>query len=430
MKKATKAKTPSGVHKFEERLKPFLQTNPESTLQAVTYPIKGFAITEPWGDRSVEIFLPVQPDQLITALNNVFLPERFTAIWHTDSKLFEIIFTVYVVEKGIADRSFSIEHRGRTYECSFGDASDRLLLLFAEHYYAVHTTTTDYRNLDPFSDYVLGKKRVRGFKPIPNARPLCFWIKGISDWNTDLVLDLARHLNFYMAYYDTESPQILIHATPAEEIAMQPDTRFREGEFPLQIQLRRPIEENLLIFWQAAREGDPIQAFLNYFLILEYASFFYIKEDVKRAVKKHLSAPHATSNIDALTEQMLADLTQDQLDTHQKMDGLLARCVEPRLVWREMEKNRDYFSTLQTFDGGFTIEATLSKDATEKTFSSTFVTTFGAKIRSIRNAIAHGKEQRSLASIVPTTSNFSKLEPWVSAIAVASREVMIYRVLD
>jgi hypothetical protein len=412
-----------------QRLQRFLEANPESALEEVTYPIQGFAITEPWGDRSIEIFLPARPDPLISALNNVFLPERFTAIWHTDSKLFEIIYTVYEVEKEIANRSFSIEHKGRTYECFFRDASERLLL-FAEHYYAVGTTTTDYRNLDPFSDYVLGKKRVRGFKPIPSARPLCFWIKGIPDWNTDLVLDLARHLNFYMAYYDTDSPQILIHATPAEEIAMQPDTRFREGKFPPQIQLRRPIEENLLIFWQAAREGDPIQAFLNYFLILEYASFFYVKEDVKRAVKRHLSAPHATANIDALTEQMLVDLSQDQLEPHQKMDGLLSRCVEPVLVWREMSKNRDYFSTAQTFEGGFSVEPTLSKDATEKTFSSNFVTTFGAKIRSIRNAIAHGKEQRSLTSIVPTTSNFSKLEPWVSAIAVAAREVMIYRVLD
>ncbi len=110
VKKTTKAKTPSVVHKLEERVRPFLQTNPKSTLEAVTYPIEGFAITEPWGDRSVEIFLPAQPDQLIAALNNVFLPERFTAIWHTDSKLFEIIFTVYEVQKGIADRSFSIEH--------------------------------------------------------------------------------------------------------------------------------------------------------------------------------------------------------------------------------------------------------------------------------------------------------------------------------
>jgi hypothetical protein len=411
----------------KQQLAAFCANNPQSSIEAVRFPMKGIGVTKPGGDQSIQLFLPSKANDLIDALNNIYLPEKFSGIWHLDSKLFEVIFTVYEVEKEVSERSFEVKHRARSYDCYFGDASPRLLLL-AEHYYAVGPATTDYRNLDSFSDFVMSKKNVRGFPTIRNARPLCFWIKGIQAWDTDLVLDLARHLNFYMAYYDVHSPQVLVHSTTSEELAIQPEPRYREGGFPKQITIR-PIQDNLLSFWRAATEGDSIQAFLNNYLVVEYAAFFYVGDNIKRSLRKFLSAPNATDNVEALTEQVLEAVGEDKMEPYQKFDNVLQRCVDAALVWRELESNRDFFSGPVQFDGGFSLEPILTKTMTEKDFAVSFATVFGSKVRSIRNALAHGKEQRTMATITPTTENFRKLEPWVRPLAVAAREVMIYRTL-
>jgi hypothetical protein len=411
------------LERLRKRLAPFLANNQQSSVAPTIFPQPGVMVKSPWGDSSIIIFLPPKPDPLIEALNNVHLPERFTGIWHLDTKEFEIIFTVY--RQDVADRVFTVKHRNRTYECAFKDSSSRLLL-FAEYYFSGGSTTTNYRNLDPFSDYVLGEQGVSGFHKIPNARPLSFWIKGIPEWNTDEVLDLAAHLNFYMAYYDAHSPQILVHSTFAEELAMQPETRFREGLFPGLITIK-PIAESLLSFWVAAKEGDPIQAFLNNYLILEFSAFFYVSEDVKRSVRKCLAAPNALDNLDVLTEHVLEAVGEDKMESVQKLETLLMRCVSPDLIWRELEKNRDFFSSQIKFDGGVVLDPILTKTLTLKDFSVNFATIFGTKIRQIRNALSHGKEQRTLASITPTTANFAKLEMWVPPIAVAAREVMVFK---
>jgi len=188
-----------------KRLAPFIKNNAVSKVEKPSLPFGVVAVKSPWGDTSIEIVLPSKAkdlNALIEALNNVVLPERFTALWHVDTQKLEFIYTTYPTHE--ADRSFVFKHRGSTYECTFGDSSNRLLLI-AEAYYGVGPTSTDYRNLDTFSDYALSKKGRTGYERIPNARPLSFWINGLKKWDTDKMLDLALHLNFYMSYYDPDS---------------------------------------------------------------------------------------------------------------------------------------------------------------------------------------------------------------------------------
>jgi hypothetical protein len=418
-----KPKRATRLQSLQKRLGPFLRNNPASKIGQYAFG-DAVAVKSPWGDTSIELVFPDSDDALVEALNNLLLPERFTAIWHLDQENFEIIYSVYPTSE--ADRTFAFKHRDRTYECAFADSSERLLLL-AEHFYPVGPTTTDFRNLGGFSDYVLAKKGVKGMAKIPDARPLSFWIKGLK-WDADAVLDLANHINFYMAYYDTESAQILIHSPASETTAMQPQTRFRDGNFPTTIKARS-IEENLLHFWRASNESsDPIRNYINNYLILEYAAFFYIDDSVKRNVQKCLAAPNATANFETLTRRVL-EAIGEKLPEVQRVQHLLKNCVEPRLIWREIEKNLDYFSKPHKFDGGYTSEPLVAKGATEEAFSTNWDITFEAKIRSIRNALSHGKEVRTLSTISPTTRNFELLEPWVPLVAVAAREVMVYRII-
>jgi hypothetical protein len=56
-------------------------------------------------------------DALIDALNNVRLPERYTAIWHGDSETFEVIYTAFPLPltADVASRAFTFKHKGFTY---------------------------------------------------------------------------------------------------------------------------------------------------------------------------------------------------------------------------------------------------------------------------------------------------------------------------
>ncbi|HTT76463.1 MAG TPA: hypothetical protein VMF50_10845 [Candidatus Binataceae bacterium] len=407
----------------KNRLAAFLANNQVSTVeivQIVTETAGVVAVKAPWGDRSMAI--QISGDDLVDALNNLQLPERYTAIWHIDSKLLEVIFTAYPIPPEIARRAFTFKHNGRCCECSFGDSSERLLLI-AANFWPIGPSTTAFRNLPTFRNYLQARKHKR---EIPGSRAISFWIRGLQ-WDDDVVLDLINHLNFYMVYYDALSPQILIHSPKSE--AIQPQTRFRDGVFPQSIN-SKPIQENLLQFWSASNEGDPIRRFLNSYLIIESAAFFYISEEVRRTVKKAVLSPNAADNIEALTDRVLEAVSADKLYLNQKIEALLERCVDPNLIWREFEKNFAFFCETIKFDGGFILKPIVTNTTDAASFgaeAAKWHIGFEKNITSIRNALSHGKEQRSSATITPTAANFARLRCWLSPIAVAAREVMVYR---
>jgi hypothetical protein len=417
----------SALQLATERLAVFSANNPASTIEIIKIGTRTVAVKAPWGDQSMAILIPAtDSDALIDALNNVRLPERYTAIWHGDSETFEVIYTAFPLPltADVASRAFTFKHKGFTYECRFGGSSTRVLLI-AEHFRPIAPPTASFRNLLTFQLFVRAGKRAEGNVEIPGARALSFWIKGLK-WDDDAVLDLVTHLNFYMAYYDTQSPQILVHSPSSEAAAIQPRTRFRDGVFPQQI-TARPIQENLLHFWNASNEGDPIRCFLNNYLIIESAAFFYIGDEIKRTVKKTLLAPNATESMDLLTERILEAVSEDKLDLNQKIEALLRRCVDSGLIWREFEKNLAFFCETIRFDGGFVLDPIATKATNATLFAVGWSNAFEKNIRSIRNALSHGKEQRTLATITPTAANFERLRLWLPPIAVAAREVMVYR---
>jgi hypothetical protein len=409
----------------KERLAVFTANNPASRIEIIEITGKTVAVRAPWGDQSMAIQIPAtDSDALIDALNNVRLPERYTAIWHRDSEQFEIIYTAYPLHvTEVESRAFTFKHKDFTCECNFGDSSDRLLQI-AGNFWPIAPATAGFRNLPSFRNYLRMRKNDKA-NLMAGARALSFWIKGIK-WDDDPVLDLVTHLNFYMAYYDTRSPQILVHSPNSETVAIEPQTRFRDEAFP-QLITARPIQENLLHFWNASNEGDPIRCFLNNYLIIESAAFFYMSDEVKRAVKKTLMAPNATDHMDWLTERVLEAVSEDKLDINQKIEALLRRSVDSKLIWREFENNLSFFCETVKFDGGFVMEPIATKTTSATQFAVNWSSTFERHIRSIRNALSHGKEQRTLATITPTTANFARLQLWLAPIAVAAREVMVYR---
>lgn len=414
---------------ISDRLKPFLANNPNSRVVEIESPKKAIVIARPWGDSSLSIVIPPNFDALIEQLNNVSLPERFTAIWHKDNKLFEIIYTAYPFSstEDVVTRAFTFKHRGKTFECWFGSASERLLSI-AENFLPVGAPMVSFfRNLPSFQNYVFAEKNIDGFSKVPNSQPICFWIRGI-DWNDDAVLDLVRHLNFYMAYFDAQSPQIIIQSPTPEDVTEQAQSRFPTGSFPKSIN-SNPIDDALLHFWAASIVGDPVRRFLYNYQILEYGAFFFVEDQVKRTIRKYLTAPDAAENVEVVTQQMIGALGESKIAEVQKFENLLRACVDPKVIWRELERNLRHFAAPFVFEGGFTLQPFVKENWTVDDFSVAWLPAFSNALRLIRNALSHGREVKMATVITPTTANFRILQRWIGPIAAAAREVMVYRQL-
>jgi hypothetical protein len=108
------------------------------------------------------------------------------------------------------------------------------------------------------------------------------------------------------------------------------------------------------------------------------------------------------------------------------MEALLKEVVKPELIWREVEKNKDYFSSRIDFDGGFQLKPLISEKMTEEVFCSEWPTKFCSLARQIRNSLSHGKEQHMSAVIAPIAENFDSLQGWGEVMALAAGEVIVY----
>jgi len=421
------AATPLTVDQAKELLAPFLSANQVSKVIQVEEPERYIAVTSPWGDPSFHLRILAESDPLIGALNRIRLPERYTAIWHTDTDLFEIIYTASPQRfKDIPDRHFTFNFERCAYECFFGESSPELLLI-AGNYREISYSMTSFRNLYSFRDYQLAKKGVPGFELDPGAKPLSFWIKGVS-WDDNRVLALVNHLNFYMNYYDLVSPQILVHSPESRNQRVpQGQPRFAIGKFPESINALT-IDDNLLHLWQAAQRGDPMRRFVYCYQILEHACFFFVEDRVRREIQRALLSPHANEDIPALIEQLVEGLSSRRLNEEQRMLALFENSVDAKLIWEALEAERDFFQSEVKFEGGYSLEPFLKPTWTLETFKDdNVIRKLPGIFYGLRNALSHAKEQKSRGSILPITGNFQRLNPWAKLISIAAREVVLYR---
>jgi hypothetical protein len=393
---------------------PFLRGNPSAQILAPTMANCIAVIVDAWSDESVLIDVPPDHAALAEALNALLLPERFSAVWHSDTRQLEVIWTALPMPApwdDIPGRRFVFRFGGHEHVCEFGPSSVRLLKV-TEHFRPARGSSTNFRNLMQYR-----------FGPPDGRRPLSFWVSNI-DWSEDAVVDLANNLNFYLTYYDAMGPYIVIHSP--KEAAAVPRTRYITDSFPVDIEARE-IDDPLLILWLAARTGDNARRFLYYYRIIEFASFTYLEQKARTEVRRVIASPHARSDIAGITNELMEALQKAKLDDFQKGEALMKDTVRPALLWREIHQNLGAFSVPTDFDGGFRLDPLVPANATESQFEVKGVENFFRATRDLRNALSHGKDSRSAGAITPTARNFAKLHPWVSAISVAAAEVMLYR---
>jgi len=424
--KGTKAAAPESEKLKAARaaLAPFLRLNRYSRIEESGQKEKFRYVEAPWGDRSVALLIdygdkPInQP--VVDALNNLVLPERLTALYHKDTRDLEVIWTAYKLpdeDKDLANRKFTFRYAEADIICEFGRSSGRLLAL-ADRAMYLSVSETGFRNLQSFTSSLRKQE-----KDTRHGEPLSFYIRGI-DWREEETLQLIRHLNFYLRYYDLRSPYVLIHS-PKDQTAIKEKSRYIEGTFP-PVVMSRKLNQTLLQFWIAAYDQDVPTRFLLHYRILEFVASYHLQEDQRNAFKRVLSTPHILSDLDKTIDTLAGIIREDTRHDIVRFAKTFEELVDSDRIWKEICLNGEAFTKDLDLDGGFHLKALVANTKSKDAFGPKGMENVARYLRDIRNGLAHGGQAQSGRLILPTSRNFKKLVPWVHLIATAAGEVVLY----
>lgn len=410
----------------KRQLATFLKYNSSASIEEIGKGDKRLRLLRrPWGDASVAFIVAekdAEPDaELVKTLNKLLLPERLTAIYHRRRRSLEVLWTAYKLgpdDEEIASREFSFTLAGKTYECRFGKSSEELLVL-AKRSAFLSVSETGFRNLQSFASYIARRDK----DPARYGEPTSFHINGIS-WKEEEVLDLIRHVNFYLRYYDAKCPYIVVHP-PKDETGTSEKMRYVTGKFPTAI-TSRSLNQTLVSFWIATFDEDVPTSFLLHYRILEYVSSYYLQTEQRGALRKLLATPDIGSELDATIDALAGIVREEKGNEYARFLKMFEELVDSDKIWNQICAFPEAFTSELTLDGGFQLAPVVANTKSKDAFGPKGMENVARAFRNIRNGLAHGGEAQAGRLILPTSGNFRKLLPWVHLIEIAAGEVVLF----
>jgi hypothetical protein len=404
-------------------LKEFIINNPESEVNEEK---DAFIINKPWGDESIKLIINKNLTDFIKLLTTVRFPPGFTALWHKDTNDIEFIFTYLPENEPLRQRKFTFTFDSQTFQCEFSNASETLHEIICVAHPVFSNSGTDHRNLVSLGAL---KKSIEEEMPTDIAQSLIltsFYIRHATIEETNLA-ELATYMNFYMRYFDTVSPRIIIHDDPSGNAKPKklPSERFPFGEFPTEITCHS-LDSYLLTLWESALDTDSIRRFLNSYQILEYTSFYFIRDEIKRKIHQKLASPELVLKQDEICDEVLDLLSEDRSSDEQKISLIIQRVLDPCLLWKKIQPQISEFSQEINFDGGFTLPPFIKNDSTLEDFNLIWYPKLPDALKNLRNGLTHAREMRQSRCIAPTKGNEEKLRPWADLILDIGTQVILY----
>lgn len=415
------------LSEYRKKLKTFLFHNPWSKIEKLKDDDEADsspAIIEPWGDSSVTIVLPKLDDKALGRLNTVSLLPLFSGIYHRRKKAIEFIYTPYRQDE-MENRTFTFVFEGVIYQCHFSKPSLILFDLALANEPQGPSTGSDYRNLRQFRRYLSLKERHGDELPFKkHFKPVSFWIEGCNPDEQDLSR-LAQHLNFYMSYFDRETPIIEIHESAVAKEKLPSRERFLWDEFPNEI-MAKSLDPYLIAQLTSAREAsDLYRRYIYYYQVLEYAGFYYLSDKSVRRVEAVLKSPETPCFPKGAWQRIQDILTDEKMQDTAKIVAVVNDCVDPSIIWREIEPLRKFFEEETQFDGGYTVKPCIAKSTDLDGFKASGLDKLVTTLRNIRNALVHAREQRMSNVITPTEENHRKLLPFTRPLGIIAQSLVI-----
>ncbi len=407
-------------------LEEFLALNPWSTVESTDDAVE---IVNPWDDPSFRISVPAAAAEALShLLAPVVLLPRFTGIHHRDRQEIEFIYTSLRPGDPVQQKTFVFRWRGVDHECRYDRASERVMTLARHFNPSGGETATEYRGLQRlalFRDLEGINVPERVLKFIEAMVPTSFYVNNVTSTDDAFLIPLTKHLNFYMSYFWRESPSILIHDKTDTATPYLPGVSSVVN-IP-QVISASDVDAFLLDLSLAARGGSNRLRFLYYYQILEYAAFYWTEESVKAGLRRVLMNPDLHARLDEYIPKLIETLVPTRQNDEHKIRRVIETAVDPASLWAEISANIACFAARTEFEGGFVMDALVSKDTTESSFGSMWSPKILEAFRAIRNALVHARESRTQAVIAPSQANEERLRPWVPIIRRVADRVMLFQ---
>lgn len=407
----------------------FKKYNPEAI---VTVDKDNFIINKPWGDNTISLVFSKANTNILSELNKIILTRPFSAIYHTDTKKLEFIYTIF--SSGNENDKFKFSLNGKKYECEFNKSTKELLDIASAFKRKDAKSSTNYRNLDEFEFFFFEKKLIKDKKiSTPKKRvPMSFFISGIN-WDKSKtkeseieMIEIANHLNFYLNYFDNKTPNIIIHEEEGET-HQNKGNRYLFGEFPKEIKAHKLDPYLLILHNRAKSEQNNFLKYLYFYQIIEYASFYYLKDDLAQQLTSVLLSPYTEGYMKTATQKIIDIMSEDSMHVTQKFNSVIKKFAEPEIIWKVIESLKKDFSSDIIFDGNLTIKKIVKEESTIDDFKISWDTIISTNLRNIRNSISHSGEDCMTSNILPTRKNSNKIKPWISLVSIIAKQIMINR---
>ena len=224
-----------------------------------------------------------------------------------------------------------------------------------------------------------------------------------------------KHVNFMLSYYDRKSPTIIILDTNDSDIGdISIPCISHKMAFPQTLNSKK-LDTTLLELMEAARSSTSYRLkYIFYYQVLEYCSYYYIENDLKRKVRNIVKTPDIL-NSDAYSQkilELLSDYAQNKSDA-QRMDKLISDFCTYDDVKNELLVNGKYFVYDLCFDGGLTICGLFKKIEDIENEPNNIFQSIRKNIDKIRNVLVHARESRENVVISPTHKNVLLLRPYL-----------------
>jgi hypothetical protein len=326
--------------------------------------------------------------------------------------------------------SFTVHYCGSEFTCSIAEPSDRVMAIARR---SQSLPSSDFGKSVPqihaFRDAQrLDELAARAQRYFANKIGRNFHIKCNQCIKSIDLEALAHHINFISDYYDKFFPEIFVRdklADDKQSDSWVPLRYISEGGLPSMLSVVQ-IDDIVLQLIRVARRAPSRQAFLYYYQVIEYAGHYFIEEKTRSKVRMLLRDP-SVINCDErkIREFMSLFTTQANLQDETKMKKAIEEIVDPRLVWLELEHDREFFSANQEFDGGFEMTSLITKNMTFEDWRTSWVTTLFERLTKIRNALVHARERRENKVILPTPGNNQKITRYEPVIARLAQQIAL-----
>ncbi|QQU04752.1 hypothetical protein [Myroides odoratus] len=375
---------------------------------------KATLIRNAWNDSTFAFLIP--KDISVPPLSNIVLFEEFNSFYNKKTNLWEFIYTPEKKDNKILQRSFEFNYNGDVFFCYFAKSSN-ILNFFAKHFIMLkQETNTSYRNLRQFKDYFITDKPDYVKEYFKDRLPYSFYIKGNIDNITDKI-KFAKTLNFYLTFYDRNSPTIQIFNDEKIENLSKTPCYTLIDTFPKSIN-SNAIDNTLLDILNVAHKTSDIRLeFIFYYQILEYCSYYFIEQEDDFNLRKILKQPDINYNADSYIKEIL-EVLNERFNVHKtsdkvRLDKTIKNYCRIKDIQLELEQNEALFSKDIEFDGGLKIKALFKDKSAIESNGQGVLDQAINNITKIRNVIVHLRESRENTVILPTERNNINLQPYL-----------------